>query len=354
MSDSFGGLPEDVLALIRSACLCEFASVSSASLPINTPLGCYFTDAGTINVTTGLAYPVKAERARKNPKVGILLEGFPDEPTVLIAGMAAARDADIPSNVDRYLRAIHAIYPYFTCGNPWEVARDCVYYWTRIIIEVKPKHIWWWSNPAATNAPPKRWDAPPQTVYPASDPAPASPASSPIDWGVQPSWKAQASEVVAEGLPSHLALLGEDQFPLPFRVRSITQTDFGFALELPAGVPWRIEGKASLCFMARATFVGTVTQTPSGAALHVERALPFNPFVRNLPDLWSPPADLRRQLMARLEAELARRGQPIPTMPKTLPPPMATTLLQAQRMERIREMMADQGSTAPYIPRVEG
>src|SRR4051794_18419806 len=257
-------LPPEVISLMHSAFLCEFATVSKERVPIDTPVGCFFDPGGTINLTTGLAYPVKAERARNNSKVGLLLEGFPDEPVALIAGTAAVRDSDIQANVDRYIPEIAAYFDSFSGGHPWEIACEGVHYWARIIIEVTPKHIWWWPNPAAMDQIPHRWDAQEGARFSPSDPAPTGLLSPAPKWSDTP-WVRQAEEMLRLGLPAHLTLLDDDGYPLPFRVRSIEQRAFGFALALPSGAPWRIGGAASLCFQGRATFIGRVTPTKDGA-----------------------------------------------------------------------------------------
>src|SRR4051812_4244083 len=104
--EPFATLPQPVLDLIRSAGLAAFATVSSAGVPIDTPVGGFHEPDGRFSIATGVAYPAKAERVRRNPKVGVLLEGFPGEPVVLIAGHGTVRDADIQANVDRYLPEI--------------------------------------------------------------------------------------------------------------------------------------------------------------------------------------------------------------------------------------------------------
>lgn len=340
--EPYGSLPQPVLELMRSAGLAEFATVSGAGVPIDTPVGSFHEPDGTIGIATGVAYPAKAERARRDPRVGLLMEGFPGEPVVLVAGLATVRDADIQANVDRYLPEVAAYLDNFAAGYSWEQTRDAVHYWAKIFIDVTPKTIWWWDEWGRVDGPPHRWDAPAGMPVPASDPVPAAPASAPIDWSPPP-WRDQAAEVAAEGLPAHLTLLDGDGFPLPFRARSVARTDDGFALELPAGVPWQVGGKATLCFIARSTFVGTVTPAEGGAHFRVERALPVMPIVKDLSAIWSPTSEARTRLTGRLNAELARRGQPVPTTPAQLPAPTHGSLLRAERSRKLYAELAGQG-----------
>jgi hypothetical protein len=352
-NDLFADLPNRVREMLDSAFLAEFATVSALGVPIDTPVGCFLNPDGSIATTTGLAYPAKAERARRNPRVGLLIEGFPDEPVVLIAAMASVRDANIQANVDRYLPEISANFESFSAGYSWQAAREGVHYWSRIIIDSMPQHIFWWDNPTATDVPPARWDAPAGATASASDPAPHAMPTPPSDWQMKP-WQEQAEEVIAEALPAHLTLLDEAGFPLPFRVRTITRIDGGFRLTLPAGVPWVVRGSATLCFMARATFVGTVEAIEGGALLHVERALPVLPNVRDIGELWSPTSETWRKLGERLVGELARRGQPKPTIPQHLPEPTPGSLRRAERGRRFAAALggepAERSSSAPYLP----
>ena len=104
--------------------------------------------------------------------------------------------------------------------------------------------------------------------------------------------------------------------------------------------------------MGRATFIGAVTPTPGGAELRVDRALPVMPTVSDLDALWSPTSETRRKLTERLKAELARRVQPMPSLPHNLPAPSSGALLRARRSLRLREETTGPdagGKEAPYV-----
>src|SRR5579871_3714457 len=140
-------LPERVLRFLEVGVVAEFATVSAAGMPIDTPTY-YFPsdDMTTIDLATSLQQPVKAERARRNPKVGLMMEGRPEEPVVIMRGHAAVRDRDLQANAMRYISETG--FKNISHGITWEEARKALAYWTRILVEITPLRVLWWDNHA--------------------------------------------------------------------------------------------------------------------------------------------------------------------------------------------------------------
>ena len=323
-------LPSEVAHLIRTAFVAEFATVSAAGVPIDTPLVTFTSeDDETIDAGTGLAYPAKAERARRNPKTGLLFEAGPDGPVVSIAGMTAVRDTDFQANLDRYL-AEEILAPYL---NPERVdyanvTRHAIWYFTRILVCVKPKHIRWWPNPAAMDGPPSEWHAPPGTHFPQSDPAPPGETSK-APWREGTPWRGHAETALARLAPGHLTLLDADGFPLPIRAREVHAHPDGFRLVMPRWLPWN-GGRATLSFEGVETFVGDVTLDGNEALLQVERAMPVLPMMADLSEVMHPKPGTKTALMERLAYETGRRGVALPVMPDEPPEPTQGARIRAE------------------------
>ena len=327
-------LPAEVVTLMRSGSIAEYATVSAAGMPIDTPV-LYFPgdDVRSLDLATGLSYPAKAERARKNPKVGLLLEGRPDEPVISIAGMAAVRDSNLQANVLRYLSEASYTLP----RNPdWTLARQAVWYWARIIVEIVPARILWWDNPKQMDSSPKRWDAPVGSIFPQSDPAPPGATSRPPKWE-EKAWQVLSEQALARNVDGHLSVLDALGFPLPIRARSITQTETGFLLDVARGLPWELSGNACLTFGGVETFLGSVTRQSGQVEMTVERSLPIFPMTQDMSQLWEPTPGTREQLMRRLEEETRRRNLPVPVIPIDRPPPSEG---YRRRMERMKASVA--------------
>ena len=335
-------LPKHVFAMIESGVVAEFATVSAAGVPIDTPTY-YFPadDMSTLDLATGLPNPAKAERARRNSRIGLLIEGRPEEPVVVVRAHAAVRDSDLQSNAIRYLAETG--YKGISHGITWEQARLAITYWSRVIIENTPERIYWWDSHAALDGPPQVWNAAPGTAYPPSDPAPSG-KMNPSAWPAR-DWNIVAQDAVKSGRAGHLTVLDPDGFPLPMRARSFEVTGEGFRLDMPRGTPWTQAGKASLTFAGFQTFVGEAAAEDGAVFFHVDRALPQHPSTYDTKQVLQPSEDTRAKAWARLEYEAQRRGQALPTIP--LEPPERTRIARI-RMARIESDAPITGITAEH------
>lgn len=322
-------LPAHVFRMIESGVVAEFVTLTAKGVPIDTPTY-YFPsdDMATIDLATGVPNPAKAERVRHDSKTGLLIEGRPEEPVVVIRAHGAVRDRDIQSNAIRYLAETG--YKGISHGITWEKARLAITYWSRIIIENAPERVYWWDSHAALDGPPGIWQADPRTAWPPSDPAPAGKVS-PGNWTARP-WRDVARDAIASGDGAHLAVVDPDGFPLPMRVNGFELIEEGFRLNVPKGTPWKLAGSASLTFAGFRTFVGAAAPQADCVLFRVERALPQHPSTLDTKQVLQPAEATLAKTRARLEAEMARLGQPLPVIP--MEPPERTRIAKI-RMARI-------------------
>lgn len=319
------GWPEDVLPLFDRARTVEYVSLTKTGTPIMVPTTPYIgEEGGTLDVSTGLAYPTKAERARRTPRVCLLYadgigSGLSAPPVVLVQGLAAVRDADLQANTDRYVRLSLVKTPEAFKGQPSFLMRRLNWYFARIWIQVTPVRITWWPEGRLDRAP-RVWDAPADRAAPPSDPRPRGPQ--PPAWLDQPAnWRAGARHALAHLPLRDLAWTGTDGFPVAVPVSDVAADPRGFRVRLAAGLPAPPAGPACLTLhthpeaftgQENRTFIGDVVATDDGVLFRVERlladwSLAGSKLVMTLGFLTKG-----RRLAPRVRSEAARRGQPVP------------------------------------------
>jgi hypothetical protein len=316
--------PAELTEVFERAITCEYASLTRAEAPVTVPSTPY-VGAGTLDVSTGLSYPAKAERARRNPKVALLFAdqiglGSGQAPVVLVQGHAAVRDADLQANTDRYARLTMKKLPEATKGQPKFLLKRMKFYYARIWIEIVPQRVLWWPSRELASEP-HVWQADPGRPLPESDPAPSG--RQPSAWLTPPAeWREVAARALRELPLADLTFVDAEGYPVCLPVTAGALADDDVALQLGSGAPQLRGGPACLTIhghdepftmQENHTLVGSLlTDGQSGPRLRVERALAD----------WSAKGSrgqvafgfMRkgRTLTPRLKSEAARRGQPVP------------------------------------------
>lgn len=324
--------PAGLLEVWECSATAEYASLTRTGVPITVPTTPYVGEDGrTLDVTTGLTYPAKAERARRDPRVCLLFadpvgSGIDRPRTVAVQGLATVRDSDLQANTDRYIRISTQKYPAAMKGQPLFVLKRMGWYFARIWIEITPLHVLCWPD-RDLSEPPESWHAPEGAAAPLSDPAPTG--AQPHPWLRPPtSWQDAARGY--ERLPlQDLTVVDANGFPMCVPVTRTQLVDEGFVVHVGPGSPPFDEGPACLTMHAHPevftgqenrSFVGRVvpeTGTPgtgTTARILVDRALADWSIVGNRAQ--SALGFLRkgRLLSPRLRTEAARRFQPVPTV----------------------------------------
>ena len=316
--------PSELTPVFQSFVTCEYASLTGQGLPITYPCTPY-VGKDTLDISTGLTYPAKAERARRNAKVALLYSyprgaGLDKPPTVLVLGHAGVRDANLQANTDRYVHDSLARNPDTFAGTPKFMLRSMGWYFARIWVEVTPLQILWWPN-GNLNAQAEVWEAQQNVALPNSDPQPQG--ETPKAWVPKPvGWRAALKRSIKLGKPV-LTTVNSAGFPVPVRVANIRfeKDSDDLWVDLYEGTPHQPQGKACLTFHTHPevftgqenhVFVGEISSSGNTALFKVERQLAdWSLAGTGWAKIWAF-LGKRSTLAARLKKEAARRGQAVP------------------------------------------
>jgi hypothetical protein len=302
----------------------EYASLTRAGAPITWPLTPFAGTHGvTLDVSTGLTYPLKAERARRDPRVALSFSnpvgsGLDQPPVLVVQGLATVRDADLRANSARYLQASATRLPEAYAKIPDFMLARMAWYWSRIWIEVTPRRVLWWPD-GRLDREPVRWEAPASLVAPPSDPPPTGVSSGSWATGAV-DWRRRSAGAVERFGPPVLTTVDAEGWPLPLRTITATAPEDGFDVEAPAGVEVR-PGPAFLTFHSHVAtmesqenlgLAGEATVRGNTVHVTVTRALNDFPVPRNAIRRSVHMLRAGRNLRPRLAHEAERRGQAVP------------------------------------------
>jgi hypothetical protein len=153
-------LPSEIRDAFERFITCEFTTVDRAKQPITWPVTPYYTQGGpTIDLTTGLGYPKKADDARAHPSVALLFSdptgsGIERPISVLVQGTAKVDDHDLKANAERYIRESGEKLPATKKMSPPKPIRPLFnWYYARMYIKVRPERIFVWPSGDLTQEP---------------------------------------------------------------------------------------------------------------------------------------------------------------------------------------------------------
>jgi hypothetical protein len=244
-------LPPEVQEAFDKFITCELTTVGARKQPITWPVTPYYEPGGaSIDVTTGLGYPKKADDARRHPSVSMLFSdptgsGIDSGIRVLVHGTAEIDDADLRANAARYISESGEKLPATKKMSPPGPLRPMFnFYYTRIYIKVRPERVFVWPD-GDISAEPVLHDTHLEEVRsghaeePPEDHGPAG--------GGEPVWDERLDALGRQHETAVVSWLAPDGFPLSVRVPIEVQPS-SRSIELgaePTGLPL-LEGRACL------------------------------------------------------------------------------------------------------------
>lgn len=238
-------LPESLQAVFERFVAVEYTTIDREGHPIVWPVTPYYTRGGpTIDVSTGLGYPKKANDARENPRVALLFSdptgsGLTDPPMVLVQGVATVDDADLEANRLRYEREFAQRFPETARQlPPAAVRRWFDWYFTRIYVHVRPERVFAWAGGDLASEPDLYGTHMEETRSGHSEEPELSHAD---PEGGSITWSARLGEVGTRYPTAVVGLVAPDGFPFTVRVPVRADPARGRIRisQLPTQVPWQ-------------------------------------------------------------------------------------------------------------------
>jgi hypothetical protein len=243
-------LPQEVRDAFERFITCELTTVDARRQPITWPVTPYYVQGGpTIDVSTGLGYPKKADDARAHPSVSLLFSdptgsGVESGARVLVQGTATIDDEDLKANADRYMRESSIKLPATRKMHPPKPVRGLFnWYYARIYIKVRPERVFVWASGDPAEEPAIH-GAHLEEVRSGHTEEPPEQHGGPA--GGSPAWDERMA-FLSEHETGVLSWLGPDGFPISVRVPFSADRSRGeIPIEAdPAGLPV-LEGRACL------------------------------------------------------------------------------------------------------------
>jgi Pyridoxamine 5'-phosphate oxidase len=230
----------------------EYTTVDSRGQPIVWPVTPYYRPGGaTIDITTGVGYPKKAEDARRNPRVSLLFSdhtgcGLESPIRVLVQGTAEVDDRDLKANRDRYHEESERKVPRVRKEwfPPAPLDRLFGWYFERIYVKVRPERVFVWPDGDPGHEPEVHGSHVEEvrSGHNEEEPKPKPPAA-----GGGIAWDDRIEEIGGLYRDGVLAWVAPDGFPLSARLPLTLDHDAKTVRvgAEPAGLPL-LEGRASI------------------------------------------------------------------------------------------------------------
>jgi hypothetical protein len=216
-------LPADIQQVFDRFVTTEYTTIDAHGQPITWPVTPYYTPGvESIDVTTGIGYPKKADDAARNPYVSLLFSeptgsGIEKPPMVLVQGMASVDDRDLEANAERYMRESGEKLPATKSMHPPAFIRQRLgWYYDRIYVHVRPERVYVWPGSNAS-AEPQLLDSHIDEVRSGHD---QEPETEPLPPSGQPAvWDARLDALGTGSFPTAvLSIVAPDGFPFSIRL----------------------------------------------------------------------------------------------------------------------------------------